>query len=104
MTTKTRRTTEEIVAGLREQIAKVEAAGARRKARQNPAVKHGRAAVSSIDRAVKETKDGTARKALEAARGELSAWLAVEGFAVATSATEAATARKPGQRKAAAGA
>lgn len=100
MTTKTRRTTEEIVAELREKIAKVEAAGARRKARQNPAVKHGRAAVSSIDRAAKETGDATARKALEAARGELSAWLAVEGLTVAQGATEAA--KKPRGRKAAA--
>ncbi|MCY2961750.1 MAG: hypothetical protein NTY35_16440 [Planctomycetota bacterium] len=100
--TKTRRTTEEIVADLQAKIAAVQAAGARRKARQNPAVKHGRAAVSSIDRAAKETADATARKALEAARGELSAWLAVEGLSVAQGVAEAATARKPGRRKAAA--
>lgn len=44
--------------------------------------------------------DVSARKALEAARGELSAWLAVGGGAVAPGATE--TAKKPGGRKAAA--
>jgi len=101
MTTKTRRSTEEIVADLQAKIEAVQAAGQRRKARQNPAVKHGRAAVSSIDRAVKETTDGTARKALEAARGELSAWLAVEGLSVTQGAAEAATARRTGKKKAA---
>lgn len=57
--------------------------------------------MSSIDRAAKETADATARKALEAARGELSAWLAVEGLSVAQGATDVATGRKPGRRKAA---
>lgn len=101
MTTKTRRTTDQIVAYLQQKIVAVQAAGARRAARKNPAVQHGRAALKSIDKAAKETVDATARKALEAARGELSAWLAVEGLAVPASATEAATERKPGRRKAA---
>jgi hypothetical protein len=91
-----RRTTEEIVAELQAKIAKVEAAGARRKARQNPAVKHGTAALKQIDRAANETADATARKALEAARGELSAWLAVEGLSVG----HGATTPKPARRKA----
>ena len=79
MTTKTRRTTEEIVAELQAKIVAVEAAGARRKARANPATKHGTAALKLIDKAAGATADVTARKALEEARGSLSAWLAVEG-------------------------
>lgn len=71
MTTKTRRTTEEIVADLQAKIRAVEAAGVRRKARQNPALKHGTAALKAIDAAAKETADVTARKALEDARGSL---------------------------------
>jgi len=66
-----RRTTEEIVADLKAKIVSVEAAGVRRKARANPALKHGAAALKSIDRAAKETADVTARKALEDARGSL---------------------------------
>lgn len=46
-----------------------------------------------------EAASATARKALEAARGELSAWLAVEGLAFTPGATS-----KPRGRKAAAGA
>jgi len=96
------RTTEEIVAALQEKIVAVEAAGARRKARLNPTTKHGTAALKLMDRAAGATGDATARQALEAARGELSAWLAVEGLAVAPGATEAVT-RQPGRRKAAVG-
>jgi len=97
-----RRTTEEIVADLQAKIVAVEAAGARRKARANPATKHGTAALKLIDKAAGATADVTARKALEAARGELSAWLAVEGLAVAPGASDAA--KKPRKRKEAVGA
>lgn len=97
-----RRTTEEIVADLQQKIVAAQEAGARRAARKNPAVVHGRAALKAIDKAAKETGDAKARKALETARGELSAWLAVEGFAVAQGATEAA--KRPSGRKAAASA
>jgi len=95
-----RRTTDEIVADLQAKIVAVQAAGARRLARKNPAVQHGRAALKAIDKAAGATADATARKALENARGELSAWLAVEGLTVAQGAVEAA--KKPGRRKAAA--
>ena len=88
------------MADLKAKIVAVEAAGVRRKARANPALKHGAAALKSIDRAAKETGDATARKALEAARGELSAWLAVEGLTVAPGAADEV--KKPGRRKAAA--
>jgi len=94
-----RRTTEEIVAELQAKIVAVEAAGARRKARANPATKHGTAALKLIDKAAQETADVTARKALEEARGSLSAWLAVEGLTVAPGAADEA--KKPGRKKAA---
>jgi len=94
-----RRTTEEIVADLQAKIVAAQEAGARRAARKNPAVVHGRAALKSIDKAAKETGDATARKALENARSSLSAWLAVEGFAVPAGAEAA---KNPGRRKAAA--
>lgn len=70
----------------------------RKKARANPAVKLATVAVKSIDKATRETSDGAARKALEDARGALSAWLALEGLSVAQGAAEAPV--KRGRRKA----
>lgn len=87
----TRRTTEQIVADLQARIDAVQARAARRQARANPAIRHGTTAIKAIDKAARETSDGAARKALEDARGALSALLALEGLSVPTTPTEAAT-------------
>lgn len=93
-----RRTDDDRINELMSKIEGIKQRAERRKLRANPAVKHGTAAVKAIDKAARETSDGAARKALEDARGAVSAWLALEGLAVAQGASEAPV--KRGRRKA----
>jgi len=93
------RSEEERVAELQAKIEAIKARGVRKKAKANPAVKHGTLALKSIDRAAAETADTTARKALEDARGALSGWLAIEGLTLPTSATATKPPAKRGYKR-----
>ena len=74
-----RRDSETLIADLEAQIEALKAKAARKRAKANPAVRHTVAAVRSIDKAMASATDAVLRRALEAARGTLSAYLALQG-------------------------
>ena len=75
-----RRDAEQLVADLEAKIEAIKARAARRRAKSNPAVRHTVAAVRNIDKALGAATDAVLRKALEDARGELSAYLVLQGI------------------------
>ena len=79
-----RRNDEQLIADLEGKIAAMKARAARKKAKASPDTRYTLAAVKNIDKAMSGTQDATLRKALEEARGALTAWLALEGIAIPT--------------------
>jgi predicted ArsR family transcriptional regulator len=82
-----RRDAEQLVADLQAKIEAIKARAARKRAKANPAVRYTVAAVRSMDKAMAATTDGVMRRALEEARGALSAYLAFQGVMPAASPT-----------------
>lgn len=79
MTTKTRRTEEQLIAELEAKIAALKNRAEAKKVKKDPALKYVSAAMRSLDKAMAETEDKAMRKALEEARGTLSACLSLNG-------------------------
>ncbi len=77
--TRTRRSAEERVVALQEQIARIQARSQEQKVKKDPTLRHMSAAVSGIDKALKECEDKATRQALSEARATLVACLALGG-------------------------
>ena len=78
-----RRAPEDLIAALESKIESIKARAERKRARSNPAVRYTVAAVRNMDKAMGAATDAVLRKALEEARGGLSAYLALQGVAPA---------------------
>jgi hypothetical protein len=76
-TTRVRRSDEQLIADLQAKIAHLKNRAEQKKAKSDPALRHISAALRSLDKAEKETKDPTTRQALEDARATLSACLSL---------------------------
>ncbi len=70
---RTRRTPEQMIADLEEQIRGVKRKAQQREARKNPTTRHVSAAVRCIDKALAATQDTATKKALSEARATLAA-------------------------------
>jgi hypothetical protein len=79
--TRKRRSTQEIIADLEGQIAKIRGRAEQRKAKKDPTLRHIGAARRSIDKALAAAEDGATRRALDEARATLSALLSLNGAA-----------------------
>jgi hypothetical protein len=86
-----RRDAEQLVADLQARIEAIKARAVRKRAKANPAVRHTVAAVRSIDKAMGAATDNVLRRALEEARGVLSAYLALQGVIPAAGSGERGT-------------
>jgi hypothetical protein len=80
---RTRRDAEQLVADLEAKIEAIKVRAARKRAKSNPAVRYTVAAMRNMDKAMTAATDAVLRKALEEARGGLSAYLALQGVASA---------------------
>jgi hypothetical protein len=92
VTTRTRRTPEQIIEDLQRKIEEVKARAAKAKLKKDPALRHISGALRAIDKALAATKDTAVRTALGDARATLAACASLDG----------AVARKAGRRKTAA--
>src|SRR5215831_4933881 len=77
--TRHRRDSDQLIAALEAKIEAIKARAARRRAKSNPAVRHTVAAIRSMDKAMAAAEDAVLRKALEEARGALTAYLSLQG-------------------------
>jgi len=80
-TTRTRRSPEQLIADLQKKIEAIKARAEQKKVRQNPILKHVRAALKGIDKALSAAEDRASRDTLNEARSGLSALLALNGVA-----------------------
>ena len=76
-TERKRRSPEEMIKDLEDQITQVRARAQRRKVKVDPALRHVNAALSSIDKALDVSEDIATRQALDEARVTLSAILSL---------------------------
>ncbi len=74
---RTRRTDEQLIADLQSKIAQVKRRAEQRQAKRDPALRHIAAALRSIGKAEKESKDPATRQALDEAGATLSACLSL---------------------------
>jgi hypothetical protein len=79
--TRTRRSPEQLIADLQKKIEVIKARAEQKKVRQNPILKHVRAAIKGIDKALAAAEDRASRDALNEARTGLSALLSLNGVA-----------------------
>ncbi len=77
-----RRTPDRQIADLQARIEQVKRRFERQKAKRDPALRHVGAALRSTDKALAATADAATRKALDEARGCLTAVLSLNGVAV----------------------
>lgn len=77
--TRVRRTTEQLIQDLEARIAQVKSRAARKQAKANPTTRHMSQALKSIDKALQACDDAATKRALQEARGTLSAVLALDG-------------------------
>jgi hypothetical protein len=75
---RTRRTPEQMIADLEARIAEVKSRAERKKVARDPALRHVKAAVRSIDKAMDASSDAATRKVLEEARTGLAACLTLK--------------------------
>lgn len=80
-----RRSDERMIADLEARITALKARAAQKKAKRSPALAHTIKAVKAIDAAMSATDDGAMRRALDEARGMLSACLSLHGLSPAGS-------------------
>jgi hypothetical protein len=78
-----RRTSDQLIADLQAQIARIKSRAEQAKVKKDPSLRHIAGAVRSIDKAMRATRDSAARSALAEARATLSACLALQGAAPA---------------------
>ncbi len=76
---RTRRSPEQLIADLQKKIESIKARAEQKKVRQNPVLKHVRAALKGVDQALSVAEDRTTRDALNEARSALSALLSLNG-------------------------
>jgi hypothetical protein len=81
-----RRDSDQLIAALEGKIEAIKARAARKRAKSNPAVRFTVAAIRSMDKAMSAATDAVLRKALEEARGGLTAYLALQGVVPAARA------------------
>ena len=81
MTKRARRSEEQRIADLEAKIAELKARAERKKAKRSPGLRHIVAALRSTDKALAESDDNATRRALDEARANLSACLALHGVA-----------------------
>jgi hypothetical protein len=79
--TRTRRSPEQMIEDLQQEIERIKTRAAQRKVRRDPALQHVTGAVRSIDKAMGATTDAATRKALNEARATLAACLSLNGAA-----------------------
>jgi hypothetical protein len=77
-----RRSDEQMIADLEARIASLKTRAAQKKAKRSPALAHTIKAVKAIDAAMAASEDAAMRRALDEARGTLSACLSLQGFSV----------------------
>ena len=82
--TRVRRSPEQLIADLQKKIESIKTRAAQKKVKASPVLRHVRAAVGAIDKAMSETQDATTRKALGEARSTLSACLSLNGAVAPT--------------------
>jgi len=90
---RTRRTPEERIQELEAKIALVKARAEQKRVARNPALRHVRAALKAIDRALAATQDPATRRALGEASTTLAACLGLHGLK--SSAPRMAAVREP---------
>jgi hypothetical protein len=81
MAKRIRRSPEQMIADLQQEIERIKTRAAQRKVRRDPALRHVTAAVRSIDKAMGATTDAATRKAFNEARATLAACLSLNGAA-----------------------
>lgn len=77
--TRTRRAPEQQIAELQKQIAAIKTRAAAKKVKQSPTLRHVKAALKSIQKAMAASEDHVLRTALDEARSTLSACMAMKG-------------------------
>lgn len=77
---RTRRGEAELIADLEAKIAALKARAEAKKVKRDPALRHVRVALRSIDKALSGTEDNAMRSALDEARATLSACLQLHGI------------------------
>ena len=82
MTTRVRRTDEQLISDLEAEIQRLKHRAAHRQVTKSPAIRHTTSALKAIDAASGSTDDNALRHALEEARATLVACLAVQGVLV----------------------
>ncbi|MCC7014590.1 MAG: hypothetical protein IT454_18660 [Planctomycetes bacterium] len=75
-----RRSPEELIQALQKRIEQIKARAEQKKIKANPALRHTRAALKSIEKAISSSNDNVLRKSLDEARATLSACLSLGGF------------------------
>ena len=85
MAKRTRRTPEQMIKDLQDEIVRIKDRAAKAKLKKDPALKHVSAAIRSIDKAAEATSDKAVSKGLEEARATLAACLSLAGGDAAAS-------------------
>lgn len=80
-----RRAPEELVAALQAKIEAIKARAERKRAKSDPSVRYTVAAVRNMDKATAATADPVLKRALEEARGSLTAYLSLQGVVAQSS-------------------
>ena len=89
MTTRVRRTDEQLISDLEAEIQRLKHRAVVRKVTKSPAIRHTNNALRAIDAALAESDDKTMRAALGEARSTLVACLAVAGVLIPSSTAKA---------------
>jgi len=92
--TRTRRSPEQLIDDLQKKIEAIKARAEQKKVRQNPILKHVRAAIKGIDKALAAAEDRASRDALNEARTGLSALLSLNGVTTPAGAATGGGARR----------
>ena len=85
MTTRVRRTDEQLISDLEAEIQRLKHRAVQRKVTKSPAIRHTTNALKAIDAAMAETDDKATRTALDEARSTLAACLALAGVLIPAS-------------------
>lgn len=97
-TSRTYRTSDQMVADLEAKIASIKARDQRRAARKTPSVQHAIVAVKAIDKSLASGADAVLKGALQEARVTLAAAVATTGVVLTESTSSAARVLAPAKR------
>jgi DNA-binding NtrC family response regulator len=92
--TRNRRSPEQMIADLQKKIESIKARAEQKKVRQNPVLKHVRAALKGVDQALAVAEDRASRDTLSEARSALSAILSLNGVAAPAGAASGGGGRR----------